>query len=139
MRRWRLIIVSLLIVLPGCFLNPYSSDFKCSRTDNGQCLSVSTAYEESLNNEPDSRDAKQKSINGDKDTYQRELYKKLTGMIKSPTTPLVVPPTVMRGLALTFADDEKDLFSYQYVFFFTDDPSWVFGDYLNSGVAGEGK
>ena len=141
MRRWG-IIAALLLILPGCFLNPYNSEFKCPRSDNGQCLSVSTAYEESLNEKSDSHAAPDSKKNPDavneKDTYQRELFRKLSALIQEPTTPIVAPSVAMRGLALTFVGDENELYSYQYVYFFVDSPSWVLGDYLNAGI-GEGK
>ena len=133
-------------MLSGCFLNPYSSNFRCPKTENGQCVSVSAAYDQSLKNgKPSDSDKssdsekKDKSNSSEKDTYQRDLFRKLAGMIKEPTTPLVVPPTAMRGLALSFVGDENELYSYQYVFFFVDKPSWIFGDYLNSGIDEETK
>ena len=126
-------------MLSGCFLNPYSSNFRCPKTENGQCVSVSEAYDQSLKNEKSSDSTKKDQPKSEKDTYQRDLFHKLAGMIKEPTTPLVVPPTVMRGLALAFVGDENELYSYQYVFFFVDKPSWVFGDYLNSGIDEETK
>ena len=148
MQRWYVIGVGLclLSLLSGCFLNPYSSNFRCPKTENGQCVSVSSAYDQSLKNgnssgksEKSSDSAKKDQSNSEKDTYQRELFHKLAGMIKEPTTPIVVPPTAMRGLALSFVGDENELYSYQYVFFFVDQPSWIFGDYLNSGIEGETK
>ncbi len=143
MQRRYVIVLGLLLLFPaGCFLNPYSSEFKCPKTESGQCVSVSDAYEESLKaaSAPDRPDrVKNGGPVQDKEVYKRGLFRKLAGLIKEPSTPLVVPPTVMRGLVLTYIGDENELYSYQYVYFFVDDPSWIFGDYLNSGIEGDQK
>jgi conjugal transfer pilus assembly protein TraV len=126
-----LIIASLLaICCSGCFLNPYSSDFTCPKTANGKCVSLTDAYEESLRPKATTKGSvKGDQMQTDSSAYKSQLLKKLVGLIQEPTTPLVVPPTVMRGLVLPYLGDENELYSSQYVYFFIDEPSFVFGEY----------
>ena len=130
-------LLSLVALLNGCAgtLNPYSSNFNCPKTADGKCVSVSTAYEESLDND---KFSPAKKINGaptnTDSLYQQELFKKLTGLLKEPATPMISPATVMRGLALPYPGSEKELYMYQYVYFIVDDPAFVLGNYLNADL-----
>ena len=57
--------------------------------------------------------------------YQSALYKKLSAMIGKPSTPLVVPPEVVRVLILSYTGSNNELFSYRYVYFFATEPKWI--------------
>jgi len=58
-------------------------------------------------------------------SYRDALYKKLSSMIGKPSTPLVVPPEVVRVLILSYTGSNNELFSYRYVYFFATEPKWV--------------
>jgi conjugal transfer pilus assembly protein TraV len=137
-----IMMLSLSFALSGCagWINPYASDFTCPKTEDGKCVSVSTAYEESLNKEPRAGAAGSSARPGDGiRAYEQEMFRKLTGLIREPTAPLVKPPTVMRGLVLYYPGDENELYSYRYVYFFADKPTFVLGDYLNGDIEGEDR
>ncbi len=140
----------------GCspILNPYSSDFTCPKTENGKCVDMEAAHEESLAKtgkkyretgrppcngkdcESKNKTDKEKDrINKDNlptpdIAYQDELHKKLAGLLAQPTTPVVAPPSVMRVLMLPYKGDENELFMLRYVYIIVDGPKWVMGDYL---------
>jgi conjugal transfer pilus assembly protein TraV len=154
------ILVSLLFALfSGCsaIVSPYNSQFQCPETDNGKCVSVQTAYKESIDNplvksNPDSTtrpgDKKDKppcetcgnqqkdqpetirkpDVSPSRDSkyqYQGALYRKLASLIEQPSTPIVVPPDVVRVLILSYTGSENELFSYRYVYFFATEPEWI--------------
>lgn len=50
MRLKKLFLLVFVCTAVGCgaIFNPYSSKFNCPETDKGKCVSVNTAYEESL-------------------------------------------------------------------------------------------
>ncbi len=135
-----LIIFSLF--LSGCFLNPYQSDFTCPHMENGKCVSVQSAYDESLEtnkkkkadmslqDELDdiSRSDKAKTIKVSSTTvsnYQEALYTKIAGLLNEPVTPMVAPPQVMRVMVFPYKGDGKKLFMPRYVFMFIDEAQWV--------------
>jgi conjugal transfer pilus assembly protein TraV len=166
-----LILIITLIILalcfPGCsaIVSPYNAEFQCPETDKGKCVSVQTAYKESIDNplvkaDPDSlpketanksrppcetcggteRKGPKQSEEHQLDTipksdayksgnpkhqYQDALYRKLASLIGQPSTPVVVPPDVVRVLILSYTGSENDLFSYRYVYFFATEPSWI--------------
>jgi conjugal transfer pilus assembly protein TraV len=62
--------------------------------------------------------------------YQREVNKKLTGMLKKPNTPLLAPPKIMRVLMLPYKGDGNELYMMRYIYLMADEPRWVVGDYL---------
>jgi len=67
-------------------------------------------------------------VSGPKDTmyqYQDVLYRKLASLIRQPSTPVVVPPDVVRVLILSYTGSDNELFSYRYVYFFATDPKWI--------------
>jgi conjugal transfer pilus assembly protein TraV len=135
-----LIIFSLFF--SGCFLNPYQSDFTCPHMENGKCVSVQSAYDESLEtskkkkadmslqDELDdiSKSGKAKTVKVSPATvsnYQDALYAKIAGLLNEPVTPMVAPPQVMRVLVFPYKGDGKKLFMPRYVFMFTDEAQWV--------------
>jgi len=156
--RIRIIALSIITLFAvsgiGCssILNPYSSDFTCPKTENGKCVDIETAHEESLaktgkkNSETskplcDGKDCGDKDKSGrnkgkdDKAStpdiaYQDELHRKLADLLAQPTTPIVAPPAVMRVLMLPYKGDENELYMLRYVYIIVDGPKWVMGDYL---------
>ncbi len=125
-----------MLALSGCagVMNPYSSSFQCPKMENGKCVSVRTAYNESTE-EKDYHDLwaegrsgkKEKEPLGpsDADLYQSALYGRLNGLLQSPRSPMVVPPQVMRVLILPYTGADNDLYMYRYVYMFLDGPRWL--------------
>ena len=125
-------------------LNPYASEFNCPETEKGKCVAVQKAYDESLNplvkHEPgtgngECRDCKEEkappSGSGSPEAEYREaLYRRMTGLLKEPETPMVTPPQVMRVLLLPYRGEGGELFMARYAYFFLDRPEWILGDYL---------
>jgi conjugal transfer pilus assembly protein TraV len=132
----------------GEAINPYSAQFKCEMTENGRCTSMTGAYLGSLQKDPgNGRNGKNGKVLNGKNTnnavdppvsaasetaYQEALFKKLSGLLEEPTTPVIAPPKVMRVFLLPYKA-EKDLFMYRYVYFVVDDYSWVLGDDVLGG------
>ncbi|MDI6615089.1 MAG: type IV conjugative transfer system lipoprotein TraV [Syntrophaceae bacterium] len=141
-----LYLFAFAVLLGGCsVLNPYKSEFTCPQKENGKCVGVETAYDESLQKknkyeslEPASQNLPGKSSTGQAEKvnllYQEEVYRKLTGLLRDPVTPLIAPPRVMRVLLLPYTGDGGELFMPRYVYFMADDPRWIMGDYLKEGA-----
>lgn len=61
--------------------------------------------------------------------YLEGLYKKMTGLLKEPVTPVIVPPKIMRVLILSYTETSgDDLFMPRYVYFMADKPKWIVSD-----------
>jgi conjugal transfer pilus assembly protein TraV len=130
------------VLLCGCstVLNPYQSSFNCPETENGKCVSVQTAYRESLNplvkseGEECTNCGKERpaEMNGspEEQGYRAALLSRLTGLLREPETPMVAPPQVMRVLLLPYKGDGGELFMPRYAYFFVDRPSWIMDGYL---------
>jgi conjugal transfer pilus assembly protein TraV len=133
--------LSLWVGVQGCasWINPYASDFHCPKTENGQCISVQDAYEESLKKNSQYSGTKDDLSGNRSGAYEKELFKKLAGMLKEPVTPMVKPPTAIRVLFTPYPGDENELYLYRYAFFFVDSPSFILGDYLKADMEGEDK
>ena len=161
--RSKFIFLTLLVMtLSGCsaLVSPYSSTFQCPETDKGKCVSVQTAYRESIDNplvkedlnsstrkvvkndkppcetcgekeenkeesQPETTPTVSASTDNTKYRYQDALYRKLASLIRQPSTPVVVPPDVIRVLILSYTGSDNELFSYRYVYFFATDPKWI--------------
>jgi conjugal transfer pilus assembly protein TraV len=154
-----IILIILALCFSGCsaIVSPYNAEFQCPETDKGKCVSVQTAYKESIDNplvktgpekskppcetySGNERKGPEQSEEHQLDTipesnaynsgnpkhqYQDALYRKLASLIGQPSTPVVVPPDVVRVLILSYTGSENDLFSYRYVYFFATEPSWI--------------
>jgi conjugal transfer pilus assembly protein TraV len=144
------ILLALFICAPaltGCttLVSPYSTAFQCPDSDKGKCVSVKTAYDESIEENPlvkestcDECDGKEEKKDGGKSknasvrrdvnilkyNYQDSLYKKMTSILEQPETPLVIPPDVMRVLIPSYTGADNELFSARYVYFFVTEPRW---------------
>jgi len=131
----------------GCtsLISPYNSEFQCPNVDKGKCVSVKTAYDQSLENSGNplvrdndscTKDKKKSSVqpsapltaadSGSKSAYQNAMYHRLASLIRQPTPPLVAPPEVMRVLILSYTGSDNKLFSFRYVYFFASDPKWIY-------------
>ena len=123
----------------------------------GKCVPIRDAYEESLQSQNQDSDTenhskvtrrgrliKDNNINKQKEkgdiseetenlspdveiTYQERAFKKLSGMLEKPVTPLISPPMVMRVLFLPYKDEENRLYMSRYVYLIVDEPQWVLG------------
>jgi conjugal transfer pilus assembly protein TraV len=141
-----LVFIIIAALSSGCStvgeaVNPYSAQFKCEMTENGRCTSMTGAYLGSLQKDPKGgKDVKGKNgktadpptAASSETAYQEALFKKLSGLLEEPTTPVIAPPKVMRVLLLPYKA-EKDLFMYRYVYFVVDDYAWVLGDDVLGG------
>ncbi|PIP41791.1 MAG: type IV conjugative transfer system protein TraV [Desulfobacterales bacterium CG23_combo_of_CG06-09_8_20_14_all_51_8] len=143
-------------VLSGCsaLVSPYSTTFQCPESDKGKCVSVKTAYDESVEANPlvknqncEECDEKTNKKDADKDknaaaesagntlqyNYQDSLYKKMTAIIDQPETPMVIPPDVMRVLIPSYTGKDNELFSARYVYFFVTEPQWSISSVTEEG------
>jgi conjugal transfer pilus assembly protein TraV len=113
--------------LAGC-MNPYASDFACPDPGNGKCVSMEDAYSESIASRLDPARPKQPTDSSD---YEDALYGRITGLLREPETPVVVPPKVMRVLMLPYEGEDNELFMLRYAYIFTEPPRWVLTDPLD--------
>ena len=132
----------LAFALTGCAgaMNPYSSSFSCPNFKNGRCVSVETAYKDSTDGKYQDlwkesgagKSKKEKIEPTDADLYQSALYGRLNGLLKSPVSPMVVPPQVMRVLILPYAGRDNELYMQRYVYLFLSGPRWLLNDAVSS-------
>jgi conjugal transfer pilus assembly protein TraV len=140
--------ISLLAFLGGC--NPYASEFKCGKdTPFGSCGSTSEIYSEIVNDPkaagslspgeimldkcPDCVKGK-KMANGRQSAesaYQEAVRAKEAKLLKQPSTPVVVPPLVMRILFFPMQGESGDVLDMaQYRFVILGKPKFVIGSQL---------
>lgn len=134
--------------ISGCsaLVSPYSTTFQCPDSDKGKCVSVQTAYDESVEDNPlvkepvgeeceecdDEKDNKdtdddhilKSPVNALEYNYQDSLYKKMTAIIDQPETPFVIPPDVIRVLIPSYSGSDNALYGARYVYFFVTEPQW---------------
>ena len=135
----------LAAALSGCAgaMNPYSSSFSCPNFKNGRCESVEDAYKSSTDGKYQDlwkesgagKSKKEKIEPTDADLYQSTLYGRLNGLLKSPVSPMVVPPQVMRVLILPYTGRDNELYMERYVYLFLSGPKWLLNDAVSSSVA----
>ncbi|MRR34709.1 hypothetical protein EG829_08425 [bacterium] len=140
MKKYSMPVLGFLLCGCSTVLNPYQSSFNCPETENGKCVSVQTAYRESLNplvkNEGEgcADCGKEKLVervaSPEEQGYRAALLSRLTGLLREPETPMVAPPQVMRVLLLPYKGDGGELFMPRYAYFFVDRPSWILDGYL---------
>jgi len=155
-----LMIMTLgLLLLSGCsLLNPYSAKFDCPNVENGKCVSIPKAYEESVTGgnylikdadlkssstpstssgaagpEQDAKAKAEKPVVNAEGNYQDALYKRVGGLLENPQTPIVVAPQVVRVLILPYTGEGNMLYAQRHLFFFADKPRWI----LNNMSYGE--
>jgi conjugal transfer pilus assembly protein TraV len=119
----------------GDAVNPYKSNFNCPYKESGRCVSMTGAYDESRQGPSDVGKTAVGCPSGgpcplvavpsaSEAAYQENVYKKLSGLLDEPKTPLIAPPKVMRVLLLPYKNG-KDLYMYRYAYFIVDDFRWV--------------
>ena len=145
------VFLGATISMSGCSaLNPYQSEFTCPQKENGKCVSVDAAYDESLKKGKNGANPAAVSVPapappaGEKEAveaslpkgdllYREEVNRKLTGLLREPVTPLVAPSQVVRVLLLPYRGESGELFMSRYVYFIAEEPRWIMGDYLREG------
>lgn len=153
---WAAVGGALLVLLVGCSLNPYHSEFMCAATANhGKCESVDQAYGEALDPgegqgqkesmarppAPTGKSAKAKSAPAPaelmpvsdspaEDTYRQAQYRKLAALVEQPVMPIVEPAKTMRTLILPYPAGDS-LYMPRFVFWIAEQPKFVMGEYLN--------
>lgn len=125
--RKTLLWAALAVFLSGCasVFNPYESKFHCPPTDPGKCVSLQTAYQESLQPTEGAASANTTAEGTDEDLYLREKFEVIRSLIREPKPPVVRPPKVIRVLILSYVGRSNTLYGWRYVYFFADEPSWV--------------
>lgn len=141
MRKYTIIAILATMLLSGCALvNPYKEGFECPGYDKGKCTSVKNAYKEDISS-PVAKTDGSKTTDGAgaaETDYQKEVYGKLSALLKAPKTPMVAPPKVMRIMFLPYKGDNNELFMTRYAYFMVDEPKWIMGEYLtDDGTEGE--
>jgi conjugal transfer pilus assembly protein TraV len=147
---------AVAVMLVGCSLNPYHSEFMCAATANhGKCESVDQAYGEALEQDdgpaqkesmarpaaPTGKPAKAKSApppaelmpvsnSPAEDTYRQAQYRKLAALVEQPVMPIVQPAKTMRTLILPYPAGDS-LYMPRFVFWIAEQPKFVIGEYLN--------
>ena len=57
----------------------------------------------------------------------------MAGLIQEPSTPVALPPKIIRALIFPYSDTGKSnvLYMPRYLYFFVEErPKWIVGDYL---------
>jgi conjugal transfer pilus assembly protein TraV len=122
-----ILLLGLVLLLAGCsVMNPYEEDFKCPQTDDGKCVDVETAYYES-------KGFIGQTASANSTDYEQALYGRMTDLLQAPSTPVVVPPKVMRVLMLPYEGEDSELYMLRYAYIFVDRPRWVLTDPLKGG------
>lgn len=145
-----LLFVAVAVVSGCTTFGVYESEFSCPASYNGQCVSLSGAYDLATggkdNPESDPGVKHRKNDSPEKESvplveiaeagYKESLYKRFDALLKEPVTPVVAPPQVMRILLLPYKGDNNELYMLRHAYFFVDEPRWILGDSL---AAGEGE
>jgi conjugal transfer pilus assembly protein TraV len=124
----------------GCasIFNPYQEEFQCPETYKGKCVSMKTAYDESIEGvEYNKEDGKENPLiksnthnpNIAQDEYQKRLYKKLADIIEEPEVPVVIPPKILRVLILSYTNNTNDMYGHRFVYILAQEPKWVFSTF----------
>ncbi len=139
----RILLMVLLMGLSGCAVfNPYESDFKCPKLENGKCVDVATAYAEATGaisleapaeqedciNCPSSKD--RGDFLPEEQKYQEGLYQRMETLVKEPVTPIVAPAEYQRVWFPPYQGRIGELYMERHVYFKTEDPRFVLGEYL---------
>ena len=145
-------LLLVMLCLAACSaktFNPYDDEFDCPYVDRGKCISVDDAYRESLEENAfiqeeishprEVTEQKNQLQNGGvgeekttpsekpktaKYNYQEALYNELTGILKEPETPLVIPPKTMRVLLFSYTSENNELYGDRFVYFFATEATW---------------
>ena len=150
------LLLMLVTLTSGCSMLPYENDFSCRMKDNyGKCISVAGAYQEAVTGEsvasPMQPASKQNSIfnkkrrqvigasknavfaNATHGSSEDTAYKKISGLIDSPQTPMLQPAKTIRTLVVSYSPSSKKdtLYMPRYVYTAIQDPKWVVAQHIN--------
>lgn len=120
-------VIALAATLSGCatIMNPYNEDFSCPETDNGKCVGVPEAYDESANPPRPGLEAGEGGVSPARAEYMESLYERLREGISEPSPPAMTPPKVLRVLLLPYEGADGALYEARYVFMMVDPPRWI--------------
>jgi conjugal transfer pilus assembly protein TraV len=106
----------------------------CKDADPGTCTSVKDAYKGSFNpseafspmvKNDTKEDSAAKKENAEEYSYKQALYKELSGLIKNPSTPMLIPSRQMRVLVPGYVDKENLYYGHRYIYFVARDAKWA--------------
>ncbi len=143
-----IVILAAFMSFEGCFLNPYKSDFQCPKTETGECVSVQSAYDKSVDDGRNKNEgSSMKDLMNDagnpkapqpkKSTiglYQDALYSKMAGLLSDPVTPMIAPPNVLRVLIFPYRGDGNRLFMPRFAYIMLEDPQWILDEMKAAGA-----
>lgn len=122
--------VSLLVFGCSSVVNPYSGDFTCPLAEQGKCVSIPTAYEESVKGKPltldEGKEVKKEGDSVIESEYRDALFQRLNKLLREPKTPLLAPPKIVRVMILPYRSGQgKEFYSARYVYVLVEDPQWI--------------
>ena len=128
-----ILAVLMLLGLNACaIVNPYDDEFLCGDGYPGDCSSVKDAYKRSLSNDDESFSPMVKNKAPSKDNpagqeeyrYKEVLYKEISGLIKQPATPVLIPSKQLRILIPGYVEDDI-YYGHRFVYFTARESKWV--------------
>ena len=134
--------IALAMLSVACMAcNPYNPEFTCKNAPFGTCEGTLDTYIDSIlatkgkpSRSPVLTHYTSASLTvspSQRETaYLEAEMGKVTKLLKQPTTPVVLPPVVMRILFLPYQGDDGELNMPGYTYIMLDKPKWVMGDYL---------
>lgn len=139
-----LLAVSTITFSCASVMNPYSENFTCPIMENGKCVSIQHAYQESVTGKPitlEEQKPKKDQLpeySPVEDAYKDALFTKLSQLLKDPKTPLIAPPKIVRVMILPYQDTTgKEFYSARYVYTIVDEPQWILQNIKNLPVEDE--
>lgn len=119
----------------GCasVMNPYEGDFTCPMNEQGKCVPLKEAYEESrvlkLEEKTQPKNIPYSPV---EEEYRDALFSKLANLLKEPKTPVVAQPKIVRVMMLPYQGDSgKELYSARYIYLMVDEPKWILQNLMN--------
>ncbi len=119
----------------GCAstMNPYSENFTCPISEQGKCVPIQQAYQESvqnykitLNERTERNDLLKQDFAPVEDVYKDALFNKLSQLLKDPKSPILAPPKIVRVMILPYqGENGKEFYSARYVYVLVEEPQWI--------------
>ncbi len=125
--------VIILFANACALINPYDDEFLCGEGYPGDCSSVKQAYKKSLSNQDENfspmvknkKSVPQKPMENEEYKYKEELYKELSGLIKKPVTPVLIPSKQLRVLIPGYVDENDIYYGHRFVYFTAREAKWA--------------
>ena len=115
-----LVLASLGLLLSGCAaINPYASEFSCPPGHPGACVSVDSAYRDSLTS------ATNKAPSTAIDPVEQTRQRQLAALVNQPDPPLLAPPRIVRLLVLPYTGADNVLYLQRHLYLVVDQPRWL--------------